>query len=132
MQNNNAYKKYIQKISHLLPLHTKRERMFLREMEDSVERFVEENDDGNIDSVVERFGTPLDVVHDYLSSMSEDELHKALSKSRIIKTAVIIVLIGIVIILLAIELRYEQLYRQAQQAIVTNEEITVEKGDGWK
>ena len=95
-------------------------------------RFTEETQDYSIDCIMERFGNPLDVVHDYLSSMNEAELQKVLYKSRLVKGCILAAMIGILIILFVIWL-YEYLdYRRMWEHNIVLEEIIVEQSGGWE
>ena len=132
MKSDNNCKKYIKQISRILPLHTKKERLFLSELKDSVMRFTEETQDCSFDLITERFGKPLDVVHDYLSSMGKVELQKALSKSRLIKGCILAALIVALIILFAIWLYTEMEFRRQWDHNVVLEEIIVEQSGGWE
>ena len=96
MKSDNNCKKYIKQISYILPLHTKKERLFLSELKDSVMRFTKETEDCSFALITERFGKPLDVVHDYLSSLDKIELQQALYKSRLIKGCILVALLGTV------------------------------------
>ena len=123
---------YIKQISHILPLHTKKERLFLSKLKDSVIRFTEETEDCSFDSIADRFGSPLDVAHDYLSSVGEVELEKALSKSRLIKGCILVALIVVIIILFAIWLKEELAFRHSWENNIVLEEIIVEQSGGWE
>ena len=132
MKNDDNCKYYIKQISHLLPLHTKKERLFLNELKDSVMRFTEETEDCSFDLITERFGKPLDVVHDYLSSLGKIELQQALYKSRLVKGCILAAMIGILIILFVIWL-YEYLdYRHQWDNNIVLEEIIVEQSGSWE
>ena len=132
MKSDNNCKKYIKQISRILPLHTKKERLFLSELKDSVMRFTEETQDCSFDLITERFGKPLDVVHDYLSSLDKIELQQALSKSRLIKGCILVALLVALIILFAIWLYTELEYRRMWDSNVVLKEIVVDPGGGWK
>lgn len=132
MKSDNNCKKYIKQISRILPLHTKKERLFLSELKDSVMRFTEETEECSFDLITERFGKPLDVVHDYLSSLDKIELQQALSKSRLIKGCILVALLVALIILFAIWLYLELEYRRMWDNNVVLKEIVVDPGGGWK
>jgi len=132
VKSDNNCKKYIKQISRILPLHTKKERLFLSELKDSVMRFTEETEDCSFDLITERFGKPLDVVHDYLSSLDKIELQQALSKSRLIKGCILVALLVALIILFAIWLYTELEYRRMWDSNVVLKEIVVDPGGGWK
>ena len=132
MKSDNNCKKYIKQISRILPLHTKKERLFLSELKDSVMRFTEETEDCSFDLITERFGKPLDVVHDYLSSLDKIELQQALSKSRLIKGCILVALLVALIILFAIWLYTEMEFRHQWDHNVVLEEIIVEQSGSWE
>ena len=132
MKNDNNCKKYIKQISRILPLHTKKERLFLSELKDSVMRFTEETEECSFDLITERFGKPLDIVHDYLSSLGKIELQQALYKSRLVKGCILAALIVALIILFAIWLYTEMEFRHQWEHNIVLEEIIVDPGGGWK
>jgi len=132
VKSDNNCKKYIKQISRILPLHTKKERLFLSELKDSVMRFTEETEDCSFDLITERFGKPLDVVHDYLSSLGKIELQQALYKSRLVKGCILVALLVALIILFAIWLYWELEYRRMWDNNVVLKEIVVDPGGGWK
>ena len=132
MKSDNNCKKYIKQISYILPLHTKKERLFLSELKDSVMRFTKETEDCSFALITERFGKPLDVVHDYLSSLDKIELQQALYKSRLIKGCILAALIVALIILFAIWLYTEMEFWHQWDHNVVLEEIIVDPGRGWE
>ena len=95
-------------------------------------RFTEETEDCSFDLITERFGKPLDVVNDYLSSLDKIELQQALSKSRLIKGCILVALLVALIILFAIWLYTELEYRRMWDSNVVLKEIVVDPGGGWK
>ncbi len=111
---------------------TKEERLFLNELRDSVMRFTEETEDYSFDSIMERFGNPIYVVHDYLSSLDKIELQQALYKSRLIKGCIIAALIVVLVILFVIWLYTELEYRRMWDNNVVLKEIIVDPGGGWE
>jgi len=130
VKNDDNCKYYIKQISHLLPLHTKKERLFLNELKDSVMRFTEETQDYSIDCIMERFGNPLDVVHDYLLSMNEAELQKALSKRRLVTGCIVTVLIGMLIVFLSFRIHLAQLIKQAEETVIETRVIYIDHESG--
>ena len=58
---------YFRKIRLLLPIYSKAEKQFLKDFKDSVFVFIEQNPLCTMDDVIERFSTPEEVVHDYIS-----------------------------------------------------------------
>ena len=95
-------------------------------------RFTEETQDYSFDSIMERFGNPIDVVHDYLSSLDKIELQQALYKSRLIKGCIIAALIVVLVILFVIWLYLEIEYRHMWDNNIVLEEIIVEQSGGWE
>lgn len=73
---------------------------------------------------------PVDVVHDYLLSMNEAELQKALSKRRLVTGCIVTVLIGMLIVFLSFRIHLAQLIKQAEETVIETRVIYIDHESG--
>ena len=117
---------YLKQIRVLLPIHTKDEKKFLNDFNKAVYDYVSENQNCTYNDIVDRFEPPVDVVHNYISSMDQDQLCKKVSLNSAIKKAIAIIVIAMIGIL---GMRYYilyDLYQEAKDAIPTKEVTVIE------
>ena len=77
---------YFRKIRLLLPIYSKAEKQFLKDFKDSVFVFIEKNPLCTMDDVIERFSTPEEVVHDYISeALATENLCQKIQFRRFVK-----------------------------------------------
>lgn len=93
MVSEKEIKKFIAEVDSLLPVHSKRERLFLKKLKLSIEDYGNENSFSSLQDIIDNFGEPLDVVRSYVDSMDIDMLMKEISARRILKRIFITVLI---------------------------------------
>lgn len=93
MVSEKEIKKFITEVDSLLPVHSKRERLFLKKLKLSIEDYGNENSFSSLQDIIDNFGEPLDVVRSYVDSMDIDMLMKEISARRILKRIFITVLI---------------------------------------
>ena len=87
---------YFRKIRLLLPIYSKAEKQFLKDFKDSVFVFIEQNPLCTMDDVIERFSTPEEVVHDYISeALATENLCQKIQFRRFVKKILLTLLIGI-------------------------------------
>ena len=117
---------YWKQIYNLLPIHTKDEKKFLKDFKLAVYDYVNQNQNCSYADIIDRFEEPIDVVHNYISSMDQNELCKKISVNVFIKKAVallFIVMLGI------LGMRYYilyNLYQEAKDAIPVKEVTVIE------
>lgn len=87
-------KKYLQQIRILIPVRSPGVKKFLRDFKSSLEEYTEEYPDWTMEDITQRFGSSVDVVHDYISATDPEDIRKRLVKFRLIRNAVIIVVIA--------------------------------------
>lgn len=90
---NKEIKHYFRQIKLLLPIMGKKERRFLKDFRSSVEDFLEKNPGSDIADVVERFGSPDDVMHDYISSLDQEQLCRNIHFRHLLRNAIIVILL---------------------------------------
>ncbi|MDD6298779.1 DUF6120 family protein [Hornefia butyriciproducens] len=95
--NKNSIKKYKKQIKALLPFYSKKERRFMRELNDSFNHYIEKNPKSTMLEIQEQFGTPQEIVREYIDSFDVDILIRKLSIRKIIKRVFIALLLALVI-----------------------------------
>jgi hypothetical protein len=90
--------KYIRNIKLLLPLHTKKEKRFLNDMQDSIQLFFSNSSVITYETITNQFGTPEQVVCDYISAQDSNQLLVKLQTTHIVKRfcfyALLILILG--------------------------------------
>ena len=61
--------KYFKQIRLLLPIYRKQEKKFIGDLKAIVDEYINENPECSYDDITERFETPTEVVHNYISSI---------------------------------------------------------------
>ena len=127
---NNSIEKelatYLKQIHILLPIHTRDEKKFLKDFKAAVCDYVDQNQDCTYADIINRFEEPIDVVHNYISSIEQKELCKKISVNSLIKKAVIIIVIAMLGILgMKYYILYD-LYQEARDAIPTKDVTIIE------
>lgn len=121
----NATKKYAKVIRSIFPIWTKNEKHFFTDLKGSIVEFCADRENISFDDLVQKFGTPTDIVHDYLGGVTTEYLYKQLSRSRHIRFTCYFATIGIVIMLI-IGSAYNYIsYREFQEQLPAIEETTI-------
>ena len=90
--------KYIKECNSLLPLHGNQEKIFIKNLRETLLEFQEEKGSIYYNDIIERFGHPLDIVYEYIRDLNEDTLMKNLNKRTLIKRGVILIIAIVTII----------------------------------
>lgn len=85
-------KQYFKQIKLLLPLRRKKEKQFLKELQENVAEFIALNPNCSFADIRSHFGRPQDVVKDYLSTMDSADLCKQVCVRKRIKHAAAVIL----------------------------------------
>lgn len=123
MINEKQIHSYIGKVNALLPIHSKNEKRYIKELADSITEFTESNPNATEQNIIDAYGSLADVVHDYLSSYDIDVLVKRISILGFIKKAIAITL---VVVLATFAGFMHKAYLDSKNSIVTNTETTIE------
>lgn len=86
MRNGKIYYKNVKK---LMPLYGKREKEFLKSLEERLEVLK----DCGYDNIVEELGEPKDMISTYYQNIDNDDLLKKVSIRKFIKVSIVILLI---------------------------------------
>ena len=118
---------YFRKIRLLLPIYSKAEKQFLKDFKDSVFIFIEQNPLCTMDDVIERFSTPEEVVHDYISeALATENLCQKIQFRRIVKKILLTLLIGILAALAVRTIALLHIVNESEQYYITREITEIE------
>lgn len=90
MNNNSQLKHYFKQIRIMLPAYGKYERNFLKDFKNNVGEYTRENPHCSFRDITQHFGTPKDIIGDYLSSSTTEYLAKRIGRFRLIKNTAIV------------------------------------------
>ena len=118
---------YFRKIRLLLPIYSKAEKQFLKDFKDSVFVFIEQNPLCTMDDVIERFSTPEEVVHDYISeALATENLCQKIQFRRFVKKILPTLLIGILAALAVRTIALLHIVNESEQYYITREITEIE------
>ena len=118
---------YFRKIRLLLPIYSKAEKQFLKDFKDSVFVFIEQNPLCTMDDVIERFSTPEEVVHDYISeALATENLCQKIQFRRFVKKILLTLLIGILAALAVRAIALLHIVNESEQYYITREVTEIE------
>ena len=115
---------YFRKIRLLLPIYSKAEKQFLKDFKNSVFVFIEQNPLCTMDDVIERFSTPEEVVHDYISEALD--LCQKIQFRRFVKKILLILLIGLLAALAVRTIALLHIVNESEQYYITREVTEIE------
>jgi hypothetical protein len=120
---------YLKAIKSLLPLHGKQEKRFLRDFELELNSLISGDPTTDVKKLVSEFGSPQEVVAEYLKDADGEELMKHLRFSRRIRIiAILVIAIAIAAASALITQRYMVYYENATTHFIDREVIKVEDG----
>lgn len=124
---NKEIKRYLKEIKNLLPVYGKKEKAFVMMIKTSIlETYGTESTVG-YDMICSEFGSPKEIVISYFAEVDDDELYKRVRFSKMIKIAVIfIVLIVAATAVFKSILLYDS-YKKSVDAIITQEVTVIEQ-----
>ena len=118
---------YFRKIRLLLPIYSKAEKQFLKDFKNSVFVFIEQNPLCTMDDVIERFSTPEEVVHDYISeALATEDLCQKIQFRRFVKKILLTLLIGILAALAVRTIALLHIVNESEQYYITREITEIE------
>ena len=125
MSNKHA-KNYLNQIKYLFPMFSKHEKRFLNDLTASIENYLHDNPSASYDSICSEFGTPQDVIADYIEALDIEYIIKRLKTRRIVRKILFTLLITLIIALVIYTFFAYQSYLDAKSAIPTKEIIVIE------
>lgn len=90
-------KQYIQNVKVLFPTIRKSEREYLKRLEENLAEYCDENEVSTLEDLYKDFGSPADVVNSYYSTIDMDYLCKQIQTSKMVKSALIVLMISVLV-----------------------------------
>lgn len=115
---------YMKKIRLLFPFLGKAEKRYLRYLRHSIDEYIDTNDPA-FDELVEYFGTPREIVHEYIMNIDVDVLYRKLRTRRILLYIFIVVLIATIVVSAFKLYYYHDLYVKSLDSIPLIEETII-------
>ena len=125
MNKENAARDYIRQVKAIFPLYGRERKRFINDLKEAVESHIEDTKDGSYESIVKHFGSPAEVVSDYIEGMDPEALYRKITFRRRITTIAVIALIA-VLIGVVIDLLWDySAYRKDVESIVVERETII-------
>ena len=125
MDKENAARDYIRQVKAIFPLYGRERKRFINDLKEAVESHIEDTKDGSYEDIVKHFGSPAEVVSDYIEGMDHEELYRKITFRRRITTIAVIALIA-VLIGVVIDLLWDySAYRKDVESIVVERETII-------
>ncbi len=119
-------KQYLKQTKNLFPMYRKKERLFMSQLKNAVEDFVEDNPCCTFDDILQRFEDPQTIVYNYLSALDPAELYKKISLRRYIQKGFVILLLLATIFTTYKMVLFYDAYLDAKSSIIYSEETIIE------
>jgi len=119
-------KKYLKHIRTLLPMYSRQEKRFLNDLKTSIEKHISENPDTSLEDITAKFGTPNDVVYDYIESVDFEYIMKRLSTRKTIKRVAAIILILAIVLFFIFAGSIYLSYLDSKNTVITHELVVIE------
>lgn len=125
MNKENAARDYIRQVRAIFPLYGRERKRFINDLKEAVESHIEDTKDGSYEDIVKHFGSPAEVVSDYIEGMDPEALYRKITFRRRITTIAVIALIA-VLIGVVIDLLWDySAYRKDVESIVVERETII-------
>ena len=125
MDKENAARDYIRQVKAIFPLYGRERKRFINDLKEAVESHIEDTKDGSYEGIVKHFGSPAEVVSDYIEGMDSEALYRKIIFRRRILTIAGIVLIAVLVgVIFNLYWNYDA-YRQSVESIVVEGETII-------
>lgn len=124
--SNEQIKQYFKQIKLLLPIYSKEEKEFIKDLQKAVQDYIEEHPACTYEDILDRFEEPADVVHNYISSLDQYQLCKRISLKKTVRTAVIIIVVAVIAALSIRTALFYKAYKASHDTIITHERVVIE------
>jgi hypothetical protein len=119
-------KHYLKQIKSLFPVYGKYEKRFLMDFEKSIQGYLEGDAEMTVEKAISHFGSPGDIIQDYMENINIDDLIKRVHIARKIRMGIIAIVLIAAIVFTSIFIMYYQHHKEAQKAIVSVVEVEIE------
>ena len=126
--NKKNEKQYIKKIRQSLPVYGRKERAYIKKLEERLQDYCDEYPGVTEEDIVKEFGTPTSVVSDYFDEIDEDYLFRKLRIRNHIRISIFVITVCIIILNIFCGYLYYKEYQATRNSNITKEEtITIIK-----
>lgn len=124
--SNREINQYFEQIKIFLPTFSKSTKRYLKDLRNSIDDYCKGNPNSSMDDIIEEFGTPQDVVCNYIDCMDSEQLIRQISISKLVKRAIIILLLLAAIGCVCFSASTYCAYLHAKEETITIEETIIE------
>ena len=115
---NRLCKQYISQVKLLLPTIGKSEKNYLTTLTSNLEDFCEDTSPQTMDDLYKEFGSPVDTVNSYISTLPTETLIKRIRTSKYIRCLIVALIIMFACITSIFAITYYQSFRVFKQEAV--------------
>ena len=115
---NRLCKQYISQVKLLLPTIGKSERNYLATLTSNLEDFCEDTSSQTMDDLYKEFGSPVDTVNSYISTLPTETLIKRIRTSKYIRCLIVTLIIMFACIISIFAITYYQSFQVFKQEAV--------------
>ena len=115
---NRLCKQYISQVKLLLPTIGKSEKNYLTTLTSNLEDFCEDTSPQTMDDLYKEFGSPVDTVNSYISTLPTETLIKRIRTSRYIRCLIVALIIMFACITSIFAITYYQSFQVFKQEAV--------------
>ena len=115
---NRLCKQYISQVKLLLPTIGKSERNYLATLTSNLEDFCEDTSPQSMDDLYKEFGSPVDTVNSYISTLPTETLIKRIRTSKYIRCLIVALIIMFACITSIFAITYYQSFQVFKQEAV--------------
>lgn len=126
---NKICKEYISEIKSLFPMNRRMEKTYLKKMTTDVADFCEENNITTIEELYQNYGTPEDVVHNYVSALNRKDLINHINTAKLVKITAVSVLVAALIATTIWGIYKYNIYQIDKRQEVVISEVTIQNYD---
>lgn len=109
----------------LLPLYKQPEKLLIRELSDSIDAYVDEHPNANIEDIKQHFGSPVEIAQGYINTLDIETLINRISVRKMLRWIIIISLITAVIGLSIFGGFYYKGYQYYKNTVVVENDTTL-------
>ena len=115
---NRLCKQYISQVKLLLPTFGKSEKNYLTTLTSNLEDFCEDTSPQTMDDLYKEFGSPVDTVNSYISTLPTETLIKRIRTSKYIRCLIVALIIMFACITSIFAITYYQSFQVFKQEAV--------------
>ncbi len=121
----NNIKKYLKNIWTIMPVHTKKEKLYLNELEKHLNEYLDDHPQCSYDDIVLQFGEPKDIVVEYIQNSDENDLIKRMKLKSIIQKFLIFFSVVCTILAIWFGVLWYDYMQDAKNSIIYEIETTI-------